>query len=329
MGESFFVSIIIPALNEQENIPACLSALNELDFPDEQYEILLIDNGSTDQTIEIARTFDVRIVEQPEVNISALRNLGAAHAKGNILAFIDADCIASKDWLKHATPYFHDQTIGVVGSRYQLPPDSNWIEKAWHIHTAKSRTLTGDVKWLPGGNLIVSRQCFFQVGGFNEGLVTSEDIDFCATVRAKNFRVFSNPKIAVIHKGHPKTLPVFYRKEIWYGREMYALFLRNFPRLTNYRPVAFGLFYFVCLIAILITTPLGFVYGDFTAPICLFASLWLVCLSLATYRVISYGDMYEYVAPLTLLYFLYGISKAICILHLRIARPHTPTEGQS
>src|SRR5579884_1618468 len=91
------VSIIIPALNEARMIGKCLESVAQLDFPHGHFEVILVDNGSTDDTVKIAESFTDRIhlkvLQKRGVRISGLRNLGAREAQGEIVAFLDADCL--------------------------------------------------------------------------------------------------------------------------------------------------------------------------------------------------------------------------------------------
>ena len=100
MREHPFVSIIIPSLNVEKYIEDCLDAIHMLYYPKDKLEIILVDNGSTDRTRKIASTCGARVLIRRGCNISALRNFGVSQSKGEIIAFLDADCIVSKDWLK-------------------------------------------------------------------------------------------------------------------------------------------------------------------------------------------------------------------------------------
>ncbi len=97
------VSIIIPAFNEARVIGKCLDSLTRLDFPPDHFEVILVDNGSADATVEIAKSFadrlNLTVLQKHGVKISALRNLGANAASGAILAFLDADCLPPPSWL--------------------------------------------------------------------------------------------------------------------------------------------------------------------------------------------------------------------------------------
>ena len=92
------ISVIVPALNEGSVIRRCLASLQQQRLPSDCFEVIVVDNGSTDRTREIARSFGgslaVTVLERSGVRIAALRNLGAATARGEFLAFLDADCVA-------------------------------------------------------------------------------------------------------------------------------------------------------------------------------------------------------------------------------------------
>src|SRR6476659_10098707 len=119
---SVVVSIIIPALNEERVIASCLEALACQTFSFDSFEVILVDNGCTDRTIPIARQFEqhlcLSILEKKNASISALRNAAAEVATGEILAFLDADCIPPADWLERGVALLHAGKFGVVGAHY-------------------------------------------------------------------------------------------------------------------------------------------------------------------------------------------------------------------
>jgi len=92
-----FVTVIIPALNVERFLSQCLLAVKNNDYAN--VEIIVVDNGSVDQTQAIAVQNGARLFVRPDLNISGLRNFGASEARGSILAFLDSDCIAAHDWL--------------------------------------------------------------------------------------------------------------------------------------------------------------------------------------------------------------------------------------
>ena len=94
-------SVIVPFINEEKYIRGCIAALLEQDFPEREYELIFIDNGSSDASASIVKQFDrVKLLELKERNVYFARNKGLEEASGDIVAFTDADCVVSKDWLK-------------------------------------------------------------------------------------------------------------------------------------------------------------------------------------------------------------------------------------
>src|SRR5690554_6896624 len=122
-----FISIIIPAHNEQQYIAECLTSLTSQDYPKDKYEIIVVDNNSKDLTKEIARTFNVQVIDQESGPVGAVRNAGAKKAQGEYLAFIDADCIAPINWLSKGAEALSSNN-SVYGGGYDVRPEPHWIE---------------------------------------------------------------------------------------------------------------------------------------------------------------------------------------------------------
>ena len=207
-----FVSIIVPARNEAGYIKRCLTSLQSQSYPRHEYEIILVDNGSVDDTILIGRQYADIVLSMPDVHVSAVRNFGAKNARGSIYAFIDADCVADFAWIQSAVNLIQE-TLCICGSRCRVPVDGTWVERAWFGAIPTKRY---EAVYLNSGNLIVPVSIFNFLGGFNEKLVTGEDYEFC--LRASNHtRIISDPGIGVVHYGYPKTLRQFVLREVWHG----------------------------------------------------------------------------------------------------------------
>ena len=171
-----FVSIIIPAFNEEECLSQCLNSIFNLNYPREKFEVIVIDNGSTDRTCDIVASYDVLLLQDRTKNVSGLRNLGAKHASGDILAFVDADCMVAEDWLVNAEKYFDDLSVAAWGGPPQVPENSTWVQKAWSV-LRQNKQPVEFVDWLGAINFFVRKDLFNKVGGFDESLVTCEDVD--------------------------------------------------------------------------------------------------------------------------------------------------------
>jgi glycosyltransferase involved in cell wall biosynthesis len=208
-------SVIIPARNEEVNIARCIESLMKGDWDPADFEVIVVDNGSTDRTVSLASELGAKVMSLPDATISALRNLGAHGAQGEILAFIDADCTVSGNWLREAARYINQDDVVCFGSPPGTPENATWVQQAWFLIRGKEGT-TSDVDWLESMNMFVRRREFLSIGGFDEGLITCEDYDL--SLRLKEIgRVVSDERIVAIHHGEAASVGHFLRKEYWRG----------------------------------------------------------------------------------------------------------------
>ena len=226
-----------------------------MDYPGELIEIIVVDNGSTDRTREIAIEYNAKLLRDDLKNVSGLRNLGVEKSTGEIIAFIDADCAASEDWLKNAAVYFNDAKIAAWGAPPEVPANGTWVQKTWHVVRSKGKNLA-EVDWLESMNLFVRKNQFLEIGGFNESLMTCEDVDLSYRIK-KLGKIISDNRIQVFHYGEAATVRQFIRKEVWRGIGNFkgvfshGIRLKELPSLMI--PLYFGIFLPMNLIGFLIT----------------------------------------------------------------------------
>ena len=313
------VSVIIPTLNEEKMIGRCLESLAQLNFARKRFEVIVVDNGSTDQTIEIAKSFqdqlNLRIFEKAGVRISALRNLGARQAQGSILAFLDADCLVPSGWLERMIELVPANSAGIVGAHYLLPEDSSWVGRTWHRYHEAGKS--GEVSHVPAGDLIMRREDFLRLGGFDETIQTNEDYELCERARAGGMAVRAVPEMSVVHLGTAQSLPVFFRKQAWHGTHVVKVFLRNVSGSHNLKAVLFAAYTLVCLFGIIVGAAWAVMdRGAWWAPLVASAGLFLLPVALSmkqVWRSRKWADFF----PLTALYLTYGIARAKALLSVR------------
>ena len=241
---SYIVSIIIPAYNEEKSLPLCLKSIFDLDWPKQHLEVIVVDNGSTDNTRNIAESFNATLFRDDEKTVSGLRNLGVSQAQGEIIAFVDADCIVAADWLRTAEKYFDRPDLAAWGAPPDIPEKPTWVQKAWYILRKKESSVE-TVFWLESMNLFVKKQTFMNIEGFDESLVTCEDVDFSYRL-SKYGKIISDQALKVRHLGEADTIRTFIKKELWRGRgNFHGLFshgirLSELPSLVL--PLYFGTF---------------------------------------------------------------------------------------
>jgi glycosyltransferase involved in cell wall biosynthesis len=312
-----FVSVIIPVLNEERVLGQCLESLKGMNFSSGELEVIIVDNGSTDKTIQIAHNygtiFRLTVTEKKGVHISALRNLGAAQARGDIFVFLDADCLVPTEWLSFALNCFNAQDVGVLGGYYRIPEGSSWVARTWYPEEEVNKR--GIVPYLPSGDLMVTRAAFSLVGGFDETLETNEDYEFCQRIRAAGLGVVAYPELNVIHLGVPQTLGHFYRRNRWHGKHVMRVFLRDISSLHNAKPVFFALYVLVCLVGVFVGLGLG-ALGRFEVLAASLVAL-LVGPFLLGLRAAIARKRWTEVIPLASLYLVFGFSRAQCLVDFR------------
>jgi glycosyltransferase involved in cell wall biosynthesis len=245
-------AFVIPTFNEELEIGKTIDSIRE-NFPGEssQYEIIIADNGSTDRTVEIVRSAGCQYVIDASLTISQLRNLGVEQSSAPVIVFIDADVSLTKSWLNDIGQLRDRLESGerlISGSHYCPDPQNTFFLKSWFAGNYENPS----EKFLPGGHTIISRESFVEIGGFSAEYKTGEDVEFCQRASAAGFSIEHDPSIKVIHRGDPKTVGDFLRRERWHGGADFE----SLSRIADSRPalatIVFGLLHLVFLAGLLI-----------------------------------------------------------------------------
>ena len=245
-------SIIIPAKNEENNIRLCLAALMKLKLESFQFEVLVVDNGSSDATISVVAEYGFKSYVKPSLSLSGLRNFGASVAAGNVLVFLDADCIPDVDWLKNATLALVDAEVGCTGSTPVAPANGTWVERIWSSFRTR-RTNKCYTSWINSSNFIVRKELFVRVGGFNEKVKTCEDVDIGMRI-SKISKLLFDPSVKVVHLGEPKTLKDFFMKEVWRGKGTISGVISHGIVSSEMISLMLPLYYFVIPVGLIVAT---------------------------------------------------------------------------
>ncbi|MBA1379482.1 glycosyltransferase [Pseudomonas brassicacearum] len=210
------VSIVIPMYNEARHIGRTLLAAREAARQARlECELIVVDNGSDDHGPRIANELGARVLIVPGVHIGALRNRGAAVARGDWLAFVDADMEMPADWLKLLIE-MEGRQGDVLGLDLDTPGQAPWFAQAWQRRSQRpgSRSLHR-VQWLPSANLLMRRTWFDQVGGFDETLRTGEDKDFSLRLRQAGAQLLLVNESLAVHWGYEGSWREWMSKELW------------------------------------------------------------------------------------------------------------------
>ncbi|MDT7041977.1 glycosyltransferase [Candidatus Nitronereus thalassa] len=304
------ISFIIPVWNDEKNIARCLRSIRNLDFSQHQYEVIILDNGSTDNTHRIMEDmgFAFKIIEK--VHVSALRNRGAAIAQGEYLAFVDSDVELSPSWLGPSLAALSDPRVVGAGCFPHVPLDSTWVQRAWEIHQKgrEMKNVLAPVRWLPSMNLVVRREAFLAVGGFNERLVTAEDVDLCYRLGAKG-AILGNPAMEAIHWGEAPDLSTFWKKEVWRGKGSFSGLRSHGFRWDELPSLGYPLYILGLCVALAVGSIWDLVQGQMlVGPICL--ALLVFPAGLLAMRTTWCSNNGGKVLPLFVLYLVYGLARA-------------------
>lgn len=235
------ISIVIPARNEAEHLPNLLRSLRL--YLRNEAEVLVVDNGSSDETATIGREYGYRVHQTSTTFYpSVARNLGANLVQGEVLVFLDADVIVTETWAERLRQIASDPNFlagdALIGESYHMSVKPSWIEQYWFEPLRKK-----EKQYINGGNIIISRRAFKRLSGFDPQLETGEDVDFSNRAKALGIQVVFDPALVVHHEGFPRDLRSFFRREKWHGKG-------DFSRLSFFRrsrvaqiAVLFGILY--------------------------------------------------------------------------------------
>jgi len=239
------VAFVIPVRNDAARLGRCLASIRANVY-EGRIEIVVLDNGSTDGSADVARAAGADVLEMPGAAVAELRNAGAARTTGEILAFVDADHVIDRTWIAAAVACLADATVGAAGAPYAPPPGATWVQRAYdrlRSHRPEHR----EVNWLGSGNLAVRRDVFIGLGGFDSSLQTCEDVDFCARVRTAGWRLIASEQLRSVHYGDPATLSALFTGELWRGRNNLTVFLRGPVTLRSIPSVAIPVIDSMCI----------------------------------------------------------------------------------
>jgi glycosyltransferase involved in cell wall biosynthesis len=216
------VSVVVPAYNAERTIDRAIPAILNQDYPPARYELIVVDNASTDRTPAIVARFAprARSLREPRPGASAARNAGIRAARHPYIAFTDADCIPDRSWLRELVaaatgPLAADFVGGRIVAHATQSPIETFAESLMDQERAvcfyhPPSAITA--------NLMVRRDLLHAVGLFDESLRRGQDVDLSYRAYFRHRATFAYAERAVVRHVNPRTMPALFRKGVQHGQ---------------------------------------------------------------------------------------------------------------
>ena len=225
------VSVVVCSYNGAATLEECLQSLTKLNYP--EYEVILVDDGSTDNTPEIASNYPgVHYIRQPNRGLSYARNVGVQRATGEIVAYTDSDCIADEDWLYYLVRTMQAEGVAAIGGPNVPPTSDSWTAKCVAASPGGPSHVMFDDRYsehVPGCNMAFRRDVLLSLGGFDPQFrQAGDDVDICWRLLDLGMTIGYAPAALVWHHRR-STVRAYLRQQSGYGRSEAMLHFKH-PR---------------------------------------------------------------------------------------------------
>ncbi len=229
-------SVVIPVYNGAGTLAACVRALKTQTLTCSEFEIVVVDDGSTDRTADVARHFDVRLISQRNGGAPAARNRGMREARGEWVAFTDADCVPSRAWLQRLLAACADRaSLGAAGKTVGIDshtPAARFVDLMGGLDAGR-HLAHPTYPFAPSANIVYRRDCLLEAGGFDERYTTYDACDLHTRLRRRYGNAFAyEPRALVLHR-HRAQWGQYWRQQYFYGIG-YAQFMLAYHNETSW-----------------------------------------------------------------------------------------------
>ncbi len=227
------ISVIVCTYNGARTIRDCLEALDRLTYAD--YEVIVVDDGSTDTTAAIARRYDCRLIQTENRGLASARNTGLRAASGEIVAYIDDDAYPDPEWLTYLANRFLSATdVGVGGPNIAPAGDGRTAECVARAPGGPVHVLLSDreAEHIPGCNMAFRKESLEAIGGFDPQFrVAGDDVDVCWRLQERKWTLGFSAGAVVWHHAR-RSVRAYWKQQSGYGRAE-AMLERKWPEKYN------------------------------------------------------------------------------------------------
>jgi glycosyltransferase involved in cell wall biosynthesis len=213
------VSVVIPAYNAERTIgEAVVQSLSQTKGS-LQVELIVVDDGSTDDTAAIAESAGATVIRQQNAGPAAARNRGWQSATGKFICFTDSDCIPTAGWLENLLDGFTDSQVGAVAGSYEVANPSSWLARWVHQEIMeRHKRMPPFIQAFGSYNVAIPRHVLQATGGFNPVYrrASGEDNDLSYRIIKKGWRIAFRPRAKVAHY-HPEKLWKYLKEQYRHG----------------------------------------------------------------------------------------------------------------
>ncbi|MFA6098837.1 MAG: glycosyltransferase [Patescibacteria group bacterium] len=225
------ISVVVPVFNAEKTIKDCLKSLEKQTVSRDNYEIIVVDDGSYDQTRRIVgKISDVKHLLKKNAGPASARNYGAREAAGDILLFIDSDCVAAENWIEKMTRPFAEQSVAAVKGVYktkQVGLISRLVQVEFEERYSKMARSKG-LDFMDFSAGAVRKKLFLELGGFKEDLKMSEDVQFAYKLTNAGHKIVFIKDGAVYHQ-HPHNFRNYLKVKFWRSYWRMDVY-KNYPK---------------------------------------------------------------------------------------------------
>jgi len=271
-----FVSVVVPVYNGESTIKECLESTLTLDYPREKLEVITVDDGSTDATLSVLKTYPVRLVQKNHGGYPSSMNAGIGESKGDVVLIVDSDTYVHHDYLAKILEELEDQKVGIVSGYVATKPNAKFWARiiGFESEDRYDQMDSKYVDFITSTCTAYRKEVFNQLGPFNEELKRGSDEDLAQRASKAGWKIVLR-KDAVCYHEWVSSVRRYFKKQTANGIYEISNFLRHPELLRGREQHPPSLYIPMLLTGLFLLTPLWVLLGAFWVSLLAFVGLIL------------------------------------------------------